>query len=94
LRDRQAERLGGLEIDHQFKFGWLLNREICRTDALEDAVNIGCRLRVRGDGVHHRMSSRPGLGRMLDDPYDPGADRLPLIEPIGGAAQAHRIGGD
>jgi hypothetical protein len=26
LRDRQSDRFRRLEVDHQFKFGWLLDR--------------------------------------------------------------------
>ena len=28
LRNRNAENLGGLEVNHQFELGWLLNGEI------------------------------------------------------------------
>ncbi len=30
LRDREPERLSGLEIDHEFELGWLLHWEITR----------------------------------------------------------------
>src|SRR5512144_2663312 len=36
----EAESLGGLEVDHQLKFSWLLNRQIGRHCALEDFVHI------------------------------------------------------
>ena len=35
-----AERLGGLEVDQQFKFVWRLHRQVCRVLALENAINI------------------------------------------------------
>jgi hypothetical protein len=34
----QTERLGGHEVDHQFEFGWLQNREVGRLVALENAA--------------------------------------------------------
>src|SRR5215472_14458397 len=40
LWDRQAERLGGLEVDDQLEFRRLLDREVRRFGALEDLVNI------------------------------------------------------
>src|SRR5262245_15677653 len=40
LRDRQAQRLGGLEIDEQLELGGLLDRQIGRLCTLEDLVNI------------------------------------------------------
>src|SRR5262245_16726765 len=38
----KAEDLGGLEIDHQFKFGWYLHRQICRFFSLEYAIDVKC----------------------------------------------------
>ena len=35
-RDREAERVGGLEIDDELEFGRLLDRQIGRFGALED----------------------------------------------------------
>src|SRR6516165_1275478 len=37
FRDREAERLGGLEIDDQLKLGWLLDRDIA---GLRPAQNL------------------------------------------------------
>src|ERR1017187_7121223 len=39
-RHREAERLGGLEVDYQLKFCRLLDREITRLLALKNAVDI------------------------------------------------------
>src|SRR5712692_10150739 len=39
LRDREAEGFGGLEIDDQFKFGRLLDRQLARLGALEYLVH-------------------------------------------------------
>jgi len=50
-RNREAERLGGLEVDDQRVFGRLLNRQIRRTGASEDTVDIICRLCVRVDNI-------------------------------------------
>jgi hypothetical protein len=40
LRHRDAERLGGLEIDHQLEFRGLLNRKIAGLRALENLVHV------------------------------------------------------
>ena len=40
LRDRQAERLRGLEVDDQLEFRRLLDGEIGRLAAFEDSVNV------------------------------------------------------
>src|SRR5262245_66562924 len=39
-RDRQAERLGGREIDHQLELDRGLNWKLARFRALEDAITI------------------------------------------------------
>src|SRR5438552_17898977 len=38
-RDRQPERLGGLEVDHQLELRRLLNGEVARFGALQDLVD-------------------------------------------------------
>src|SRR6266851_10531837 len=42
LRDRQAERLRGLEVDDQLELRRLLDRNIGRPSALQNLVHIGC----------------------------------------------------
>jgi len=49
LRHCETERLRGLEVDDQRVFRWVLNGEIGRAGALDDAVDVGCRLRVHLD---------------------------------------------
>src|SRR5262245_11098199 len=39
-RDRQAERLGRLEIDDQLELSWLLHRQVARVSALQNSVDI------------------------------------------------------
>ena len=43
VRHVEAERLGGLEIDHEFVLGRCLHRKVCGLLALEDAINIAGR---------------------------------------------------
>src|SRR5947207_6051287 len=40
LRNRQADLLGGFQIDDQLEFCWLLHRQITRLPAFEDLVNV------------------------------------------------------
>src|SRR5262249_16531037 len=42
----QAERLGGLEVDHQFEFCWLQHRQIGGLGALQKATRVNSRLTV------------------------------------------------
>ena len=43
LRDGEAERLGGVAINHQRNFGGLLYGEVCRLFAFEDSIDVaGC----------------------------------------------------
>ena len=44
LRDAQPECFRGLEVDHEFEFGRPLNRQIARVRALQDAIDVACRL--------------------------------------------------
>ena len=39
LRDGEAERLGGLEVDYDVEFAWLLHREVGGLCPFEDAVH-------------------------------------------------------
>jgi len=41
LRDRQAERLGGLEVDDELKPCGLFHREVGGRSALKDLVDVG-----------------------------------------------------
>ena len=41
LRDRQPQRLGGLEIDDQLELGGLLDGQVAGLGALEDFVHVG-----------------------------------------------------
>jgi hypothetical protein len=55
-RDGQAQRLGGLEVDHQLELRGLLNGEIGRLGPFEDLVH-----------VHGRESNRVCLSRSVGD---------------------------
>ena len=43
LRHGEAERPGGLEVDHQLEFGRLLDRQVSRFGPLENPVDKGRR---------------------------------------------------
>ena len=58
-RHGEAERLGGLEIDHKLKLGRLLDREIGGLLAAQDAIDVGSRLPVLlGQHQRRRRSGR------------------------------------
>ena len=40
-RHVKAQRLGGLEIDDQLEFGWLLDGKVGRFGAIENLVRVG-----------------------------------------------------
>ena len=44
LRDAQPKCLRGLDVDHELELGRLLNRQIARVGALQDAIDVACRL--------------------------------------------------
>ena len=55
----EAERLGGLEIDHQLVLGRRLHRQVGRLLALEDAIDVAGRAPVLVEQCQaHRRSSR------------------------------------
>jgi hypothetical protein len=43
-RDRKADRLGSLEVVHEYELGWLLHRQIRRFLTAKNAINILGRL--------------------------------------------------
>src|SRR6266498_309202 len=45
LRHGDAERLCGLQVDHQLELGWLLYRDIGGLRALENLVDLRCQAR-------------------------------------------------
>jgi hypothetical protein len=68
-RERQAERLRGLQIDDQLEFGRPLDRQICRLGAFEDLVDIGrdALLRVVQIGsVAHQTANHNELAERVD----------------------------
>src|SRR5438128_7777104 len=63
LRNRQPERLGGLEVDDQLELGWLLDGEIGGSRALQDLVDIDGTASVeigRIRGVAHQAATSMG----------------------------------
>src|ERR1700732_1783140 len=64
LWDREAERLGGLEIDDQFEFRGLLDRQIGRLLALENPAGVNADLTVltsKTASVAHQAAGRREL---------------------------------
>src|SRR5437867_13115446 len=55
LRDREPERLGGLEVDHELELGRLFHRKLTGLRALEDLVDEACEPEIKV-GIVHRVS--------------------------------------
>ncbi len=51
MRDREAESLCGLEVDHQLVFGCALHWQVGGLLALKDAIDVASSLPVRIDRV-------------------------------------------
>jgi len=85
-RDFEAERLGGLEVDHQFERGRLLNWKIGRLGALEDFVDVA--------GSTVRRTYRAAVGRSSESglPGRQAACRGLATKPCG--LQAEQTPGD
>jgi hypothetical protein len=47
----EAERLGGLEVDHQLEFGRHLDRQVGHFCALEDTIDVRSRTSIQIDTV-------------------------------------------
>src|SRR5262245_10399366 len=65
----EAERLGGLEIDDQLNFGGLLDRQVGRLLALENAASIGSRHPVRihsAASVAHKATGQGEVATLVD----------------------------
>jgi hypothetical protein len=46
MRHGEAERLCGLEVDHQLKLGWLYHRKVGRLFSLENSAGLNACLTV------------------------------------------------
>src|SRR6266511_2663073 len=60
-RHVEAERLGGLEVDHQLELGRRLHRQVGRPLALEDAIDVAGRAPVRVDRIRS-VGDQPAAG--------------------------------
>ena len=66
--DREAECLGGLEIDHQLELRRLLDGQVTRLAALEYPVDVGCHAAVQsvlGAAVRHQAAVFHLLGPLI-----------------------------
>src|SRR5215510_12481688 len=88
-RNGEAERLGGLEVDHQVELGREVNRQVARLCSAQNAVDIGgstpmqfggvrsVRYQVALGGVGLVIGNRwqPVLSRQLQDQSAIGVDK-------------------
>src|SRR5438445_10264822 len=68
-RDRQAEGLGGLEIEEQFEFGGLLKGKVGGLDTLQDLVDVGGGASVQFTmvgGIGHQSPSQRVLLHVVE----------------------------
>src|SRR6266446_2645832 len=70
LGGRQAERLGGLEVDHQLELRRLLDGEVAGLGALENLIHV-----VGGAAVHVLRVGPVRHEAPCDDQFSPPADR-------------------
>src|SRR4051794_23740390 len=59
-RDREAERLSGLEIDHQFEFGWLQDGQVPGILTLQNPPSVSADLAIpvsKAGAVAHQTAS-------------------------------------
>src|SRR6516165_3412076 len=67
--DRQAERLGGLEIDHELDLGLLLDRQLARLGTFEDFARVDANLAICIDEtgvIAHQTARRDELASSID----------------------------
>src|ERR1700732_2720391 len=64
LRHGEAERLGGLEIDHQLEGGRLLHRQIGRLGAVEDLSGVNADLAIYADEARPIADQPAGRGEL------------------------------
>src|SRR5262245_66342910 len=62
VRNLEAERLGGLEVDHQLELGRLLDRQIARLGALENPADVNAGLAIGVRKVRSIAHQTPGCG--------------------------------
>src|SRR5262249_59591512 len=93
-RNREAERLCGLEIDDQLHFGGLLDRQIGGLLALENAAGVDGSQTIHVGGarsVAHQAAVEREFPLMEDSWYgEPGRKR----DDLGAPAVVERVGGD
>src|SRR5437867_5093974 len=76
LRDREPERLGGLEVDHELELGRLFHRKLAGLRALEDLVDEACEPEIKVGIVHRVGYQSTGLDEL--------AGRIGSRQPIAG----------
>src|SRR6516165_273487 len=72
FRDGEAERLGGLEVDEEFDFGGLLNRQVGRLLAFENSAGVAAGQTVRiwkAAAVAHQAAGSSELVILKDGGY-------------------------
>src|SRR5260370_34957814 len=92
LRDREAERLRGLEVDDELEFGRQLHRQFAGFGALEDEIDVrGCSAVEIGqiDAVGNKTSGRREDPIWVDSrqlmPSRQREERVPLAHAVDGA---------
>lgn len=70
LRDREPERLRGLQVDDEFKLGGLLDREVGGLGALEDLVDVERRSSCQLGPACSVREESTGLGKLFVEEID------------------------
>src|SRR5574341_1986210 len=65
-RDREAESLGGLAVDHELEFRGVLDGKVCWTGAFEDLVDVGGRATKQFPTVGSVRHESPGFHKLSE----------------------------
>jgi len=61
--DRQAKRLGGLEVDDELEVGGLLDRQVSRLGALQNLIDKDCGTSGHRTELGHEAGARTSARR-------------------------------
>jgi len=79
----EAERLGGLEVDHQFELGRLYDRKVGGLLAFENPAGVNTDQTVRihkASSIADEAANRGGIAKLVDSRERHGVPPAPLFD--------------